>query len=317
MKSMNEKTVEVLREIHHECEGVYTEFDKLNKAIGTDEQVPLDKETLQNTLAFVASTFSSLNDYLQWYSDVEVEYASETDRETELKIKLEQEKAKSNAVAFKLSLDSQKKLSEIDAQIEEKDKQIAEKDKTIANLRKQLEMEKQIGACLTKIDSAVSVINEYTDLMKGIDDEYKTDVLDKMEAMEQERIQLTERIKLLEKENIDLKAQLKQKDQSLFDISHTIAKFNDSMEIFNNRVNSAVNQIACKEYMQSDEFKNKDRKGVKAPRYRQDVDNDAIIAKYESGTSVKKLAEQYKMTENGMRFRLKELGVWKDRRYKK
>ena len=166
MKSMNEKTVEVLREIHHECEGVYTEFDKLYKQIGTDEQVPLDKETLQNTLAFVASTFSSLNDYLQWYSDVEVEYTSETDRETELKIKLEQEKAKSNAVegamgalmkerteAFKLSLDSQKKLSEIDAQIEEKDRQIADKDKTIANLRKQLEMEKQrADTAIRKID---------------------------------------------------------------------------------------------------------------------------------------------------------------------
>ena len=175
----------------------------------------------------------------------------------------------------------------------------------------------KVEACLTKIACAVSVINEYTDLMRGIDDEYKTEVLDKMEAMEQERIQLTERIKLLEKEKADLKEELKKKDQSLLDISHTIAKFNDSMEIFNTRVNSAVNQIACKEYMQSDEFKNKDRKGVKAPRYRQDVDNDAIIAKYESGTSVKKLAEQYKMTENGMRFRLKELGVWKDRRYKK
>lgn len=175
MKSMNEKTVEVLREIHHECEGVYTEFDKLNKAIGTDEQVPLDKETLQNTLAFVASTFSSLNDYLQWYSDVEVEYASETDRETELKIKLEQEKAKSNAVegamgalmkerteAFKLSLDSQKKLSEIDAQIEEKDKQIAEKDKTIANLRKQLEMEKQ------RADTAIRKIDDLAEQNKAV-----------------------------------------------------------------------------------------------------------------------------------------------------
>lgn len=175
----------------------------------------------------------------------------------------------------------------------------------------------KLEACLTDIASAVSTVSEYTDLMRGIDDEYKTEVLDKMEAMEQERIQLTERIRLLEKEKADLKEELKRKDQSLLDISHTIAKFNDSMEIFNTRVNSAVNQIACKEYMQSDEFKNKDRKGVKAPRYRQDVDNDAIIAKYESGTSVKKLAEQYKMTENGMRFRLKELGVWKDRRYKK
>ena len=98
MKAMNEKTVEVLREIHHQCEGVYTEFDQLYKQIGTDEQIPLDKETLQSTLALVACAFSSLSDYLKWYSDVEVEYTSETDRETELTIELEQEKAKSNAV---------------------------------------------------------------------------------------------------------------------------------------------------------------------------------------------------------------------------
>lgn len=175
MKSMNEKTVEVLREIHHECEGVYTEFDKLNKLIGTNEQVPLDKETLQNTLAFVASTFSSLDEYLQWYNSVEVEYASESDRETELKIELEQEKARSNAVedamgelrkeradAFRLSLGSQKKLSERDAQIEEKNKQIAEKDKTIANLRKQLEMEKQ------RADTAISKIDVLAEQNKAV-----------------------------------------------------------------------------------------------------------------------------------------------------
>lgn len=172
---MNEKTVEVLREIHHECEGVYTEFDKLYKQIGTDEQIPLDKETLQNTLALVASTFSSLNDYLKWYSDVEVEYTSETDRETELTIELEQEKAKSNAVegamgelmkeraeAFNLSLDSQKKLSERDAQIEQQNKQIAEKDKTIANLRKQLEMEKQ------RADTAIRKIDDLAEQNKAV-----------------------------------------------------------------------------------------------------------------------------------------------------
>ena len=175
MKAMNEKTVEVLREIHHQCEGVYTEFDQLYKQIGTDEQIPLDKETLQSTLALVACAFSSLSDYLKWYSDVEVEYTSETDRETELTIELEQEKAKSNAVegamgelmkergeAFNVSLDSQKKLSERDAQIEQQNKQIAEKDKTIANLRKQLEMEKQ------RADTAIRKIDDLAEQNKAV-----------------------------------------------------------------------------------------------------------------------------------------------------
>lgn len=179
----------------------------------------------------------------------------------------------------------------------------------------------KLESCLTDIASAVSTVSEYTDLMRGIDDEYKTEVLDKMEAMEQERIQLTERIKLLEKENIDLKAQLSQSKNSLLDITNryqnTVDKFNNNMEIFNSKVLKATDSIAMNSYMKLEEYKNKDRKGVKAPRYRQDVDNDAIIAKYKSGTSIKELAEQYKMTENGMRLRLKELGVWKDRRYKK
>ena len=179
----------------------------------------------------------------------------------------------------------------------------------------------KLESCLTDIASAVSTISEYTDLMRGIDDEYKMEVLDKMEAMEQERIQLTERIKLLEKENIDLKAQLSQSKNSLLDITNryqnTVDKFNNNMEIFNSKVLKATDSIAMNSYMKSEEYKNKDRKGVKAPRYRQDVDNDAIIAKYKSGTSIKELAEQYKMTENGMRLRLKELGVWRDRRYKK
>lgn len=179
----------------------------------------------------------------------------------------------------------------------------------------------KLESCLTDIASAVSTVSEYTDLMRGIDDEYKTEVLDKMEAMEQERIQLTERIRLLEKENIDLKAELSQSKNSLLDITNryqnTVDKFNNNMEIFNSKVLKATDSIAMNSYMKSEEYKNKDRKGVKAPRYRQDVDNDAIIAKYKSGTSIKELAEQYKMTENGMRLRLKELGVWRDRRYKK
>lgn len=185
MKSMNEKTVEVLREIHHECEGVYNEFDQLYKQIGTDEQIPLDKETLQSTLALVASTFSSLNDYLQWYSDVEVEYASEADRETELEKELGQEKAKSNAVegamgelmkeraeAFKLSLDSQKKLSERDAQIEQQNKQIADLKKQVVELQKQigyerdkqsdmiLNLQRSLDSLNTKNEAALNLVAE-------------------------------------------------------------------------------------------------------------------------------------------------------------
>lgn len=155
MKAMNKKTVDALREIHHECADTYTELDKLNKRMGTNEQVSLDKETLQNMLAFMANTFSSLTEYLQWYNSVEVEYASETDRENELKIELEQEKTKSNAVedamgdlkkerteAFQLSLDSQKKLSERNAQIEEKDKQIEELKRQVVELQKQIGYER-------------------------------------------------------------------------------------------------------------------------------------------------------------------------------
>ena len=49
--------------------------------------------------------------------------------------------------------------------------------------------------------------------------------------------------------------------------------------------------------------------------YRTDVKNEDIIEKYQSGMSIKQSAENYSMTENGMRRRLKELGVWEDRRF--
>ena len=94
-----------------------------------------------------------------------------------------------------------------------------------------------------------------------------------------------------------------------------LENISEHMRVFNSRVDEAVGQIACKEYLKSDEYKHRDRKGANASCYRTDVKNEDIIEKYQSGMSIKQLAESYSMTENGMRRRLKELGVWEDRRF--
>lgn len=159
---------------------------------------------------------------------------------------------------------------------------------------------------------AFSKIEVYLDLMKGIDEEYKTEVLDELDAVKSLNSKLNGRIAVLEEENNLLRERL----NAVFDENATLLKeINEHMRVFNSRVDEAVGQIACKEFISSEEYKHRDRKGAKAPRFRRDVKDEDIVKQYQSGVSIRELAENYNMTENGMRLRLKELGVWEDRRF--
>ena len=165
---------------------------------------------------------------------------------------------------------------------------------------------------LVYIASAFHFLDEYIDLMNSIDKEFKTDVLDDLEAVKRQKNQLEGKVSALQEENQLLKKSLEsavEKNEALLE------KISEHMRVFNSRVDEAVGQIACKEYLKSDEYKHRDRKGANASCYRTDVKNEDIIEKYQSGMSIKQLAESYSMTENGMRRRLKELGVWEDRRF--
>lgn len=190
-------------------------------------------------------------------------------------------------------------------------------DKRLKSLRdngkKNTALEKQ----LLEVADAVCLIQDYKEMLMSTDKEYKTDVLEELETAKEEKARLEERVAILEQENKALKEQSQANNKELIDNYHSLlSSLNENMAKFNSRVDDAVKQIACKEYLSSDEFKHRDRKGDKAPRYRQDINNDDIINKYNQGISVKQIAETYGMTENGMRLRLKDLGVWKDRRFK-
>lgn len=188
------------------------------------------------------------------------------------------------------------------------------REKTLGRTDSLLEKE------LADVADSLCLIDDYTNYLRDTDKEYKTDVLDELDKLKSENIQLREKVETLKYQRdtllnsyntlVDYSGLLKQTKK-------TIDTFNAHMEQYKEDVDSAKKQIALKKYIGSDEFKERDFKGEKAHRYRQDVKNDDIIAKYNSGLSVKEIAQTYGMTETGMRLRLQNIGVWEDRRKKK
>lgn len=182
----------------------------------------------------------------------------------------------------------------------------------------------QIERFIESLEISVTGIEEYQSLFGDILIEHNREVLNKSEEnmiLKNRTEQLEREIEALKEENNNLKKQIEANNNQMAGIVHgyevLVKSLNKQMQSFNNRVDSAVNQIACKEYMQSEEYKSRDRKGTNASAYRQDIDNETLKEKYQSNCSVKLLAEEYGMTENGMRSRLKSLGVWEDRRFNK
>lgn len=91
---------------------------------------------------------------------------------------------------------------------------------------------------------------------------------------------------------------------------------NKTVSEFNSNVADAVGSIALKNFLRSEEYKGKDRRGTNSPRYRQDVSDEELKELYEAGSSVAELADKFKLTPNGVRIRLKALGIFKDKRFK-
>lgn len=183
---------------------------------------------------------------------------------------------------------------------------------------------KQLEELINSLEISVTGIDEYKCLFGDLIIEHNREVLKKSEEnmiLKNRTEQLEREIEALREENNSLKKQLEANNSQMTGIVRgyevLLRKLNQQMESFNSRVNSAVNQIACKEYMQSEGYKSKDRKGANASAYRQDIDVEELKKEYQSGRSVKQLAQKYNMTENGMRSRLKSLGVWEDRRSNK
>lgn len=86
MEVMNSETLKVLESIHESLGLVYTVTDRLNKLKFKNKTVNNDLEKL---LLGIAEAFREINDYLDWYKEIEVQYIQERDRETELETELD------------------------------------------------------------------------------------------------------------------------------------------------------------------------------------------------------------------------------------
>lgn len=98
--------------------------------------------------------------------------------------------------------------------------------------------------------------------------------------------------------------------------NRNFAKIDSSLRQMNQlgpRIDACVGQIALKEYLQSDQYKN-NRIGNKSAF--KNIDTDLIVKLYKEGQSVGQIAKTFGVSGPTISSRLKEMGVWHDRRCK-
>ena len=178
MRAMNKKTLDYVSNQRERTQEAYYLIDDLNKAMGTDEQTTIDKETLQTLLVYFADAFSNESDYLEWCSEVEVEYASEADRESMLTEEVEYLKKenkqyverlrdmvedRNNATKEYISLTRENaNLLKLKEELEEKNKKLEELQSLLDNKEKQLNDERNRQDELFKMMEKLAVKNEAT-----------------------------------------------------------------------------------------------------------------------------------------------------------
>ena len=178
MRAMNKKTLDYVSNQRERTQEAYYLIDDLNKAMGTDEQTTIDKETLQTLLVYFADAFSNESDYLELCSEVEVEYASEADRESMLTEEVEYLKKenkqyverlrdmvedRNNATKEYISLTRENaNLLKLKEELEEKNKKLEELQSLLDNKEKQLNDERNRQDELFKMMEKLAVKNEAT-----------------------------------------------------------------------------------------------------------------------------------------------------------
>lgn len=98
--------------------------------------------------------------------------------------------------------------------------------------------------------------------------------------------------------------------------NRNFAKIDSSLRQMNQlgpRIDACVGQIALKEYLQSDQYKN-NRIGNKSAF--KNIDTDLIVKMYKEGQSVGQIAKTFGVSGPTIAKRLKDKGVWVDRRCK-
>lgn len=100
MAQMNARTLEILNDLHGYCGILYSNLDLLNKLRFKNKKI---NDKIEKCLYLVAVSFSDLNDYLDWYHEVDVQYTQQNDRETKLLTELENAKLENEKLTIELN----------------------------------------------------------------------------------------------------------------------------------------------------------------------------------------------------------------------
>ena len=119
-------------------------------------------------------------------------------------------------------------------------------------------------------------------------------------------------------EIIDLKTQLGYKDKLLElknESNNTVhvdlVELIDKLDAAVNLVNDNVKAISLSKKLKTEPRVN--MHGAEHPRYRNDIDNESLIADYKAGTILKDLSDKYGISVPGIRNRLIDLGVYQNK----
>lgn len=174
---------------------------------------------------------------------------------------------------------------------------------------------------MATIANMLNNIEDFTELMSSIDSELKDNIIIENQALKEENDMLKVQVRELKYTNDKLREQIerlfngykkdmKSMETFLNNMQNSIGEcMNSQVEAVGTlmcRIDDKVNTIATTEYMKKDKTP---RRGNKAPRYNDNIDNNDIKARYSNGERIQDIADVYGVSYITIQTRLKELGV--------
>ena len=168
-----------------------------------------------------------------------------------------------------------------------------------------------------ELAEALRFISEYKEYLENTEVEYRYTIKEALIKYMNENTALkaeNDTLKSLIKDMKDSEEEHENELVSLVENTQAIAStLAEHIVDYVNRVDSAVGVIAAKEVLvNKPKLTGKDASAYKNTG----VSDEHIISLYQSGKSIKEIAEEIGLTENGLRIRLKKAGVFEDRRKK-
>lgn len=188
-----------------------------------------------------------------------------------------------------------------------------DEDRDIKFILKRLdtELDRVWAICQSLLELNIPEVNAMaTDIVETLDS-YRVytkgyiEAVDKTKAINKNlkvmNISLNSEVKELRAENERLNSQM----EILFNgYSDNISILGETLRAIKDNAKT----MEMKEYMKD---KSINKHGANSPRYRKDINDDELVSLYQSGWTIKKLADKYNMSSPGMMSRLKALGVYK------